>query len=162
MESQDILSWKGSTRSLSPTPASAQDCPMNQHKVEATAKATTQSVNNEGKYLSQQSTSAYRRAKQKNASETMQAGERAGGTRFNTSVKIEIKWNMTFCITMLMSEPCETKWHVSSQTEQLSAEHYGIQHSASTAGLLALQNYEHHSLCMWQSFLTEELLHCWQ
>lgn len=98
------------------------------------------------KSRSQQSTSAYTTAKQKNASETMQAGERAGGTRFNTSVKMEIMWNMTFCITMLMSEPCETKRHVSSQTEQLSAKHYGIQRS--TAGLLALQNYEHHSLCM--------------
>lgn len=80
---------------------------MNQQKVEA--KATIQSVNNDKKYLSQQSTSAYTTGKQKNASETMQAGERAGGTRFNTSVKMEIMWNTTFCITMLMPEPYETK-----------------------------------------------------
>lgn len=59
--------------------------------------------------LSQQSISASITAKQKNVSETIQAGERAGGTRFSSSVKMEIMWNTTFCITMLMSETYETK-----------------------------------------------------
>lgn len=126
MESQDILSWKGSTRSLSPTPAPAQDCPMNQHKVEATAKTTIQSVNNEEKYFKSAKyiclyNSQAEECKWNNSSRGKSRGDQIQFFSQNgnyveydilhNNVDVRNLWNQMTCIITDWAIICQPLWH---------------------------------------------------